>query len=213
MAVVTGASAGIGAAIVEDLAKAGMIVVGLARRAERITELSDKLKRENPTLVGQLHSFKCDLTSEADIRAVFDWVDTKFGRVDVLINNAGVFKEGKLLDPENSALIRETIDTNILGVAFCTRQAFQLMQKRGIDDGHVMIINSVAGHCVPYGLIKNGSLNIYPSTKYAVTAMTEILRQEFQLFKTKTKITVTKIYSMVNYSMIVFDCRCFFAEH
>lgn len=190
VAVVTGASSGIGAAIATDLTNAGMIVVGVARRSERVDELWNKLQMENPQIPGVLHSFKCDLTSESDIKSVFKWIDEKFNRIDVLINNAGIVKTGNIIDDDNTSKLREVTDTNVLGVAFCTREAFQLMKKHNINDGHVVIINSVAGHMVPYMLSKDSSLNIYPSSKYAVTAMTEVLRQEFQLLKTKTKITV-----------------------
>lgn len=191
VAVVTGASGGIGANVAAQLTKAGMIVVGIARRSERIDELWGKLKTENSQITGILHSLKCDLTVESDIKSVFKWIDQKFGRIDVLINNAGVVTNGgNIIDADNTSQLRQVIDTNILAVALCTREAFQLMLKHNINDGHVIIINSVSGHVVPYTVAKIGSLGIYPPSKYAVTAMTEVLRQEFQLFKTKTKITV-----------------------
>lgn len=185
VAVVTGASAGIGAAIVLDLAKAGLRVIGLARRAERV----DELKQQLPSSIkGEIHSFKCDVTSETDIKAAFEWVETKFGGVDILVNNAGIGAGMNLVDADNTDKIRSVIDTNVMGPALCTREAFQSMKKRNFD-GHVIIINSVAGHYVPF--MTNGrSFNIYPSSKYAVTAMTEVLRQEFQLMGTKIKITV-----------------------
>lgn len=185
VAVVTGASAGIGAAIVLDLAKAGVRVVGLARRVERVEELKKQLP---PSVKGELHSYKCDVTSESDIKAAFEWVETKFGGVDILVNNAGIGARMNLMDADNTEKIRSVIDTNVMGPALCTREAFQSMKKRNID-GHVIIINSIAGHSVPF-LINGRSFNIYPSSKYAVTAMTEVLRQEFQLLGTKIKITV-----------------------
>lgn len=206
VAVVTGASAGIGAAIASDLTKAGMIVIGLARRSERIEELWTSLKAENSNITGKLYAFKCDLTEESNIKAAFEWIDEKFGRVDVLINNAGVFMQGNIIDADNSSKLRQVINLDVLGTAFCTREAFQLMQKYQINDGHVVIINSVCGHYVPYDFVKQGiSLNISPSCKYALTAMTEVLRQEFQLFKTKTKITVSVrgylLYSTYSYTL------------
>lgn len=191
VAIVTGASSGIGAEIAADLTKSGMIVIGLARRKERVDELWNKLKYHNPNITGTLHSFKCDVSSEANIKSVFRWIDQKFGRMDVLINNAGIVRSGLIVNADNnSSNLRDVIETNVLGVALCTREAFQLMQKHNINDGHVIIINSIAGHMVPYSPLTVGSLNIYPPSKYAVTAMTEVLRQEFQLLKTKIKITV-----------------------
>jgi len=185
IAVVTGASAGIGAAIVVDLVKAGMIVIGLARRVERVEELKNKIPANS---TGSLHPYKCDLQQEGDIKAAFKWIEETFGGVDVLVNNAGVVTQANLIDLDNTAKIKGVIDTNIMGVVFCTREAFHSMKKRNVD-GHVVIINSVVGHNIPYTVDKFPSFNIYPATKHAVTAMTEGYRQEFQREKTKIKIT------------------------
>lgn len=184
VAVVTGASAGIGAQIVIDLVNAGMIVVGLARRAERVELLKSQI---STSATGVLHPLKCDVTSEADIKKAFTWTIENLGGVDVLINNAGITRQFKLIDNDNTSLIKEIIDTNVMGVVLCTREAFQSMKSRKFD-GHIIIINSICGHYVPS--IPGTSLNIYPSSKYAVTAMTEVLRQEFQQAGTGVKITV-----------------------
>lgn len=185
VAVVTGAGSGIGAAIALDLVKAGVRVIGLGRRVERIDALKQQLPVSHQS---NLHSFECDVTSETDIRAAFAWVETKFGGVDILVNNAGVNLAMNLVDAHNSDKLRSVVDTNIVGPVLCTREAFHSMKKRNFD-GHVIIINSIVGHFVPF--LPNGqSPNMYPSSKYAVTAMTEVLRQEFQLMETKIKITV-----------------------
>jgi len=186
VAVVTGASAGIGAAIVIDLVKAGMIVVGLARRVERVEELKSKIPA---TCAGKLHAFKCDLQQEEDVRAAFKWIEETLGGIDVLVNNAGIITQANLVDLDNTAKIKSVIDTNILGVVYCTREAFHSMKKRNVD-GHVITINSIVGHGVPYTVTSPfPSFNIYPPTKFAVSAMTEVYRQEFQREKTKIKIT------------------------
>lgn len=189
IAIVTGASSGIGASIVVELAKAGVRVVGLARRAERIEALKEQL---SDSVKGELHAFKCDVTSETDIKSAFKWVELKFGGIDILINNAGVGVGMNIVDTDNSEKIKRVIDTNLMGPALCTREAFQSMKKRNVG-GHIIMINSYLGHNVPF-LPLNQSLNIYAPTKFAVTAMAEVLRQEFQLFKTKIKITVGPIY-------------------
>lgn len=185
-AVVTGASSGIGAAITIDLLNAGVNVVGLARRQERVEALKDSIA---PTATGKLHAIKCDLTNEDDIRQAFAWVDENLNGVDILVNNAGIIKTMNLLDADNSAQLRETIDTNILAVAFCSREAVHSMRQRNVD-GHIVHINSCAGHKIPYFVGLYPSFNIYPSTKYAVTAMTEVMRQELQTFNSKIKVTV-----------------------
>lgn len=187
-AVVTGASSGIGAAIVIDLVKAGVNVVGLARRKERIEALRGSLPA---SVTGKLYAIKCDLTQESDIKSAFNWIEANLGGTDILINNAGIIKTMNLLDPENTDNLRETIDTNVLGVVLCSREAFHSMQKRNVN-GHIIHINSCAGHKIPYFVGLYPSFNIYPSTKYAVTAMTEVMRQELQNFGTKVKVTVSK---------------------
>lgn len=188
-AIVTGASSGIGAAIVVDLLRAGVNVVGLARRKERVEQLSTNPSLQRVTSPGKLYALKCDLTQEAEIKQAFEWVETTLGGVDILINNAGIIKTMNLFDPDNTAELRETIDTNVMAVAICAREAFQSMRKRSVD-GHIIHINSYAGHRIPFFVGKYPSFNIYPSTKFAVTAMTEVMRQELQAFGTKIKVTV-----------------------
>lgn len=189
MAVVTGASSGIGAAIAVALANAGMQVVGLARRQERVDQLKSQL---SGGIAGSLHSFKCDVQSEDDVVAAFAWIVQRFGGVDVLINNAGIGWPGRLVAPSNTtSSIREVIDTNIMGIVLCTREAFASMKSHGVA-GHIVLINSVAGHLIPR-LPGVTSFGIYAPTKHAVTAMTEVLRQEFQAENTQIKVTVREI--------------------
>lgn len=88
VAVVTGASAGIGAAICEALVKEGVTVVGLARRVHKIHELAERLKEHT----GKLHGLECDLEIENEIASAFDRVEKDFGGVDILVNNAGIMK-------------------------------------------------------------------------------------------------------------------------
>ncbi|XP_055843429.1 farnesol dehydrogenase-like [Episyrphus balteatus] len=183
VAIVTGASSGIGAAIVKDLVKAGLKVVGLARRVERIEGLKASLSAEQQK---RLFSVQCDVTSEISVNQAFDWIIEKLGGVDILVNNAGIVRPGKLATMD-IPLVREVIDTNIMGVVLATKRAFQNMKDRKFD-GHVVIINSIVGHSIPcFPTLVD--LNIYPASKYAVTAITEIYRQEFKGFGTKVKIT------------------------
>ncbi|XP_059612423.1 farnesol dehydrogenase-like [Phlebotomus argentipes] len=184
VAVVTGASAGIGAAIVKDLVKAGMITIGLARRLEKV----QALKKDLPAnLQGNLHAVKCDISKEDDIVRVFDWIVKKFNGIDVLINNAGVLRETELIKSDNSELIREVIDTNVFGLVFCTREAYKSMEQHG-RNSHVVHINSVVGHNIIRNL-QMPSSNIYAPSKFAVTAITEIHRQEFIRSKHHIKVT------------------------
>lgn len=187
VAVVTGASSGIGRAIAVDLVKAGINVVALARRKDRLDEIKNEVSKESSA---KLYPIKCDVTSEKEIKETFEWIEKNLGGVDILVNNAGILRGINLVDKDNTKEVRDTIDTNLLGPILCTREAFQSMKQKGVD-GHVILINSILGHKVPYLVGQLSSFNIYPPTKYAITAVTEILRQEFQSLQTKIKITVS----------------------
>ncbi|KAJ9575318.1 hypothetical protein L9F63_025731, partial [Diploptera punctata] len=86
VALVTGASSGIGAAVAKELVKNGLKVVGLARRVDRIKDEAKKLQGS----LGELHAVQCDITKEDDILTAFSWVKEHLGGIDILINNAGV---------------------------------------------------------------------------------------------------------------------------
>ncbi|XP_055695280.1 farnesol dehydrogenase-like [Lutzomyia longipalpis] len=183
VAIVTGASSGIGAAIAKDLAKAGMITIGLARRVEKVEALKKDLP---PNLQGNLHAVKCDVSKEEEIVRVFSDIDAKFNGIDVLINNAGIIRYTKLIKADNSIPIREVVDTNILGPVFCTREAYKSMEKHG-RNSHVVHINSIVGHHISFD--PQFEVNMYPPSKFAVTAITEVHRQEFIRSKHHIKVT------------------------
>ncbi|ALC47903.1 CG3301 [Drosophila busckii] len=184
VAVVTGASSGIGAACCRDLVAKGMIVVGLARRIDRLEQLKASLPCD---LAPHFHGQQCDVSDEQQVIEVFNWIDKTLGGADVLVCNAGIIRRVCITDEGNSADLRDTLNTNVLGVSWCIRQAFQSMQRRQLNDGHMLIINSVAGHTVPNA--PGFSLNMYAPSKHAITALTEVLRQEFVNKGTMLKIT------------------------
>ena len=192
LAVVTGASAGIGAAIVKDLANSGINVVGLARRVEKIEELIKSIGVTS----GKIYAYKCDVSDQDSVKAAFQWIEDKFGSMQILINNAGVARNTKILDEgdEVARKLNEVINTNVNGLVQCTREAFRLIKKAD-DYGFIININSVLGHYIPFMQL---SMNIYPPTKYAVTAVTEVLRQELILLKND------KIRVSVSHSSFVF---------
>ncbi|XP_051862490.1 farnesol dehydrogenase-like isoform X1 [Drosophila albomicans] len=185
VAVVTGASSGIGSAIVVDLVNAGLIVVGLARRVERVKELQKLVPAERRD---KLIPIQCDVGNEASVKAAFDAIEQQLGGIDILINNAGTLQDGRLVDMPISQ-VQQTVQTNIMGIVMCTQRAFASMKKRNFD-GHVVLINSILGHKV-FGPTAGSApqSNIYPPTKYAVTALTEMYRQEFLGLGTRIKIT------------------------
>ncbi|XP_049803551.1 farnesol dehydrogenase-like [Schistocerca nitens] len=167
VALVTGASVGIGAAIVQALLKHGLTVVGMARRVEKIKELALK---DAP---GKLHAIAGDVSDEASILAAFKWVKDNLGGVDVLINNAGVFPFTSLTDSKTEDWKR-ILDVNVLGLSICTREAVQDMLSRGVDDGFIIHINSVAGHTPP----TLDGMAMYFASKHAVKVLLEGLRKD-----------------------------------
>ncbi|KAH0814384.1 hypothetical protein GEV33_008408 [Tenebrio molitor] len=181
VAIVTGASVGIGPAVMKALAEKGMKVVGLARLTHRIQDLSNNVS--NPS--GQIYALKCDITKEDDILKSFKWISEKVGPVHVLINNAGLSRSTSLMDGSTKEW-RRVFDVNVMALCICTREAVKTMKRCNIA-GHIIHMNSITGHRVPN--LPEPSLNVYPASKFAVTALTESLRQELRFVKSKIKVT------------------------
>lgn len=171
VALVTGASAGIGAAICRQLVAAGMVVVGAARAVERVEALSKELENQP----GKLAAVRCDLTKDADIANLFSFIKKEYIGVDVCINNAGMSHNHSLLDGTPKEW-REMLDINVVALCLCTKEAVKSMQERGVDDGQIIHINSMSGHRVT----PQPNVHFYTATKFAVTALTEGLRQELR---------------------------------
>jgi 17beta-estradiol 17-dehydrogenase / 3beta-hydroxysteroid 3-dehydrogenase len=168
VALVTGASSGIGAAIARRLAAAGSRVAVCARRRDRLQALADSLRAQGADVLAQ----PADLRQEADILAIFGAIRQQWGGVDLLINNAGLGKKAPLMTGDTDAW-REMLEVNVLALCICTREAIQDMQARG-DRGHIVHISSLSGHRVP------SISGLYSGTKFAVRSLTEGLRQELR---------------------------------
>jgi NADP-dependent 3-hydroxy acid dehydrogenase YdfG len=179
VALVTGASSGIGRAVARMLAAEGMRLAVCARRDERLRDLAREIEASG----GQARTFAVDLRDERRIEAMFDAVGREWGGVDVLINNAGLGRAASLLSAD-SAPWREMLEVNVLALCVCTREAVRQMRARG-DEGHVVHLSSLAAHRVP------PQSGVYAATKFAVRALTEALRQE--LHATGSRIRVTAI--------------------
>ena len=188
-AIVTGASAGIGDAIVRDLVKHGINVVALARRMERLESLKDQLKDE----AGKVIPIKCDVSDKASIDTAFEQIENQVGTVQILVNNAGIcLMNGMFGDDDETTdeIISSTINTNFLGLVRVARKCYKLMKKSD-DYGIIINIGSNAGHNASLNFL----LNVYPGTKFAVRALTESMRQELNKLKdTKVRICVSSFY-------------------
>ncbi|KAF0733299.1 farnesol dehydrogenase-like isoform X3 [Aphis craccivora] len=135
VAVVTGASSGIGEETCRQLVEKGMIVVGFARREDKLQVLEKDLKGK----LGKFYYLKVDLCSEENILEAFDWVKKTLKSVDVLINNAGVWKYSDLLGNTNDW--KQMFDTNVIGANICSREAIKIMEEIQIKEGHIININ------------------------------------------------------------------------
>jgi NADP-dependent 3-hydroxy acid dehydrogenase YdfG len=175
VAIVTGASSGIGYATSLALSIAGIRVAVGARRLDKLQELKKQIVKnggEGKTAIGEEEIFlqrKLDVTSKPDCDSFVDSVVKKWGRIDILINNAGLmplsyFKNCKVKEWE------QMIDVNIKGVLYCTSAIVPYMVDK--KSGHIVNISSVGGRIVFAG----GS--VYCATKHAITALSEGLRKE-----------------------------------
>ncbi|HEX7031744.1 MAG TPA: SDR family oxidoreductase [Nitrososphaera sp.] len=166
VAIVTGASSGIGYATALALSRAGAKVAAGARRTERLESLQKEIANNG----GEVFTQKLDVTKKAECDAFVDAVIKKWGTVDILVNNAGImplsfFKNLKVDEWD------QMIDVNIKGVLYCTAAVINHMVDK--KSGHIVNVSSVAGRIVfPAG-------SVYCATKHAVAAFSEGLRQEF----------------------------------
>lgn len=173
--VVTGASSGLGEATARHLAERGATVVLGARRADRLKVLVDAITRTG----GNASAVTTDVTDSAQVQALVDMAVEQYGRIDVLINNAGIMPHSPLerrkIDDWN-----RTIDINIKGVLYGIAAALPHMQRQ--KSGHIINVSSVAGHKVGKGNA------VYAATKTAVRVLSEGLRQEVKPWNLRTTI-------------------------
>lgn len=170
-ALVTGASSGIGAATARALASEGASVAVAARRRDRLDALAEELRGEGARVL----VLESDVTAEAAARDAVERTVAEFGRLDTLVNNAGVM----LLGPAVGAPLAEwerMVQLNVLGLLYCAHAALPHLLKAAEDGprrvADLVNISSVAGR-VP----RMGS-GVYNATKHAVGAFSESLRQE-----------------------------------
>jgi 17beta-estradiol 17-dehydrogenase / 3beta-hydroxysteroid 3-dehydrogenase len=169
VAVITGASSGIGEAIARDLAQRGYRLCLTARREDRLQALAQELSGLTEVII------ECaDMRSEPEIRQVFRRTEAQWGgQLDLLVNSAGLGRIAPLMSG-SSAAWREMFDVNVIGLSIATQLAVDAMRTRN-DTGLIIHISSMSGHRVP-----DGTGGMYSATKHAVRALTEGLRRELR---------------------------------
>jgi NADP-dependent 3-hydroxy acid dehydrogenase YdfG len=173
--VITGGSSGMGEATAKHLAALGAKVMVGARRTERLGALVEEIHRNG----GAARALATDVTSRSAVKALVDTAVEEFGRLDVLINNAGIMP----LSPLTNLAVEEwdrMIDVNVKGVLYGVAAALPHMMTQ--KSGHIINTCSVAGHLV------FPASAVYSGTKFAVRAISEGLRQDVQAYNIRTTI-------------------------
>lgn len=165
VAVVTGASKGIGAGIARELAAAGAaVVVNYATDGQSAEALVEQIKQEN----GQAVAVQADVSNAADVARLFTDVDSTFGRLDILVNNAGVYRETPIEELTEEEFHRQ-FNINVLGPLLVIRESLQYF---GSEGGTIINIGSGASKMCPPGY------SIYSASKSALDAITGVLSKE-----------------------------------
>lgn len=169
VAIVTGASSGIGSAVSRLLVSEGSTVFGLARSIDKLHGLAEELGES-------FLPISCDVQSADSVRDAFRKVREKSSRVDILINNAGIGRFG----PIESMSVDEfdsQAETNVRGVFLCSKQVIPTMRAQNEATGfggHIVNIASIAG------LVGNATFGVYNATKFAVRGMSEAMMKELR---------------------------------
>lgn len=162
--VITGASSGIGLACVEEFCNAGYIIVAASRSIDKLQEIGNRLNPEGDRYL----SVKADVSIESDCKNIIDQAISQFGRIDVLVNNAGITMRA-LFEDLDLKVLRQVMEVNFWGVVYCTHFALpHLLKSKGVIVG----MSSVAGY---KGLPTRSA---YSASKFAVEGFLEALRIE-----------------------------------
>ena len=170
VAVVTGASSGLGRVIARSLLDAGWQVALAGRRSELLAETA-KDAPDGATLV-----VPADVTSPPSVAALFDAVKDRWGRLDLLVNNAGLFGPAAQADEIDLADWQRVVDTNLTAPFLCTQHAFRIMKDQTPRGGRIINNGSISAHTPRPNSIA------YTATKHAVTGLTKSLSLDGRAF-------------------------------
>ncbi|XP_075211125.1 dehydrogenase/reductase SDR family member 11-like [Lycorma delicatula] len=184
VAVVTGASAGVGAAVLKALASHGLSVVGLARRKHRVKELAEEL--QNQGCSGKVFAVRADISREEDILLAFSWIEKTLGGIDVFVNCAAITSSVTLIEGRTEEW-RRVLEVNLLGPCICAREAVKLMKARQAEDAHIININSNTTNDLSTGQ------SLVRASRQAAALLGQGLRAE--LIEARSRIRVTNVFA------------------
>jgi NAD(P)-dependent dehydrogenase (short-subunit alcohol dehydrogenase family) len=160
IALVTGAGSGIGQACALALGRAGFTVVLAGRRRDRLEAIAGELGNDSMALTA-------DVTDEASVDALFGSISKRFGRLDVLFNNAGTAAPARPIEDVRLEEWRGVLETNVTGVFLCTRAAFRLMKTQTPRGGRIINNGSISATSPRPNILA------YSASKHAVTGLTK----------------------------------------
>ena len=166
IALVTGAGSGIGRACATALLHDGWRVVFAGRRFDKLQAAIAAAGDPFGDIASRALAVSTDVSDEAAVAALFDAVRSRYGRLDLLFNNAGIFLPGATPDELSAADWRRAVDTNFNGAFFCLSQAFRLMREQSPQGGRIVNNGSISAHAPRPGSIA------YTATKHAITGLT-----------------------------------------
>ena len=163
IAVVTGGGSGIGAAVAQALAEDGWTVVLAGRRKEAL----EAVVAGGAGLTGVLDAIPTDVTDEASVRSLFKTTVQRYGRVDLLFNNAGIGAPAVDIDALELQVWNKVLAVNLTGAFLCTREAFRAMRQQQPQGGRIINNGSISAHAPRPRSIA------YTATKHAITGLTK----------------------------------------
>lgn len=177
--IVTGASEGIGEAIAVRLSQESAKLAIVARDEAKLKKVASEIASSG----GTAETFVCDIRYKEEIKNTIDSVAAKFGTIDVLINNAGIWQKTMQVDEIEDAVVEDVINTNLVGTIFATKYVLFYLRKK---DSETAIINIVSKS----GVSAQDGQSIYTASKWGVKGFTDVLRNDLK----DTKIRLGAVY-------------------
>lgn len=172
IAMVTGAGSGVGRAVAQSLLNAGWSVVLTGRRQEKLDETARLAGAQEAHCL----AVPADVSQAADVHALFEQTQARFGRLDLLFNNAGVFVPAVPIDELSLADWQSSVDVNLTGSFLCAQAAFRLMKHQQPRGGRIINNGSISAHA------PRPNSTPYTATKHAITGLTKCLSLDGRAF-------------------------------